>query len=265
MNFIGAFELPAGFVTPMEIEEQRRQAEEQEEKARLKKKREKERYTVKNELAKQKAKEFTARKRAGLLTSEELEAEAQRSAKRAEYNKTYREKQAANLPPKPPSPQEVLRGIIACKKEGLPLTPEESEIYAAYREKENEKFRIYRAKIKANTPPKPPKLKTPTKKERMKDIGERLRAGLAVTAGESEAYALYRRERNAAHAEWRDSQATGDPEGLVIADIQKRMRDNLPITPEQTAFYEDWRIARNKERREYYYRKKAEMAEAVGQ
>ena len=43
------------------------------------------------------------------------------------------------------------------------------------------------------------------------------------------------------------------------------MRDNLPITPEQSAFFEDWRTARNKERREYYHTKKAEMAVAVGQ
>jgi len=97
----------------------------------------------------------------------------------------------------------------------------------------------------------------------MKDIGERLRAEAEITTEEAQAYALYREERNTAHAKWRDSQATSNPEGLVIADIQKRIRDNLSITPEQSDFYEDWRIARNQERRDYYHRKKSGMAVAV--
>ena len=147
----------------------------------------------------------------------------------------------------------------------MPLTAEETERHEAYKARKNAQFKKWRVAKKASEPPTPPKPKKLTKKERMKDIGERLRAGAEITAEETEAYALYREERNKTHAKWRDSQATGNPEGFVIADIQKHMRDNLPITPEQSAFYEDWRMARNKERREYYHRKKDKKAVAVGQ
>jgi len=61
-NFIGAFELPADFITTMEIEEQRQAEEAQAEKVRLAKEREKERYTAKNEENRQKSKEFYARR-----------------------------------------------------------------------------------------------------------------------------------------------------------------------------------------------------------
>jgi len=57
----------------------------------------------------------------------------------------------------------------------------------------------------------------------------------------------------------------GNPKELVLADIRKRMRDNLPITPKQSAFYEDCRKARNKERREYYHKTKDTMAVAARQ
>ena len=71
LNFIGAFEVPAHIVTPAEVEEQRRQQEEQAAKEARSKELEKARY----EKRKAEKREFTARKKAGLLTPEELEAE----------------------------------------------------------------------------------------------------------------------------------------------------------------------------------------------
>ncbi|NCE65611.1 DUF4368 domain-containing protein [Pseudoflavonifractor sp. 524-17] len=71
-NFIGAFEVPADIVTPMEQEAERRQQEEQTEKEEYSKVLAQARY----EKRKQERREFTARKRAGLLTTEE-QVEAQ--------------------------------------------------------------------------------------------------------------------------------------------------------------------------------------------
>jgi len=82
---------------------------------------------------------------------------------------------------------------------------------------------------------------------------------------EQELHEAYREERRACHKKWCDSQAEGNPESLAIADIKKRMRDNLPLTPEQTAFHADWKAQKNEQRCEYYQTKKAEMAVAVGQ
>lgn len=77
LNFIGAFEVPAHIVTPAEIEEQRRQREEQS----AKEAKSKELAKVRYEKRKAQKREFTARKKAGLLTPEELEAgETERTA-----------------------------------------------------------------------------------------------------------------------------------------------------------------------------------------
>ena len=62
--FIGAFEVPAHIVTPAEVEEQRRQQEEQAAKEARSKELKKARY----EKRKAEKREFTARKKAGLLT-----------------------------------------------------------------------------------------------------------------------------------------------------------------------------------------------------
>ena len=85
LNFIGHFELPAGFITPMELEEQARQAEEKAAKERQLLELNQERY----ERRKQEKREITARKNAGLLTPEELEAYKRHREKRNEYAKTY--------------------------------------------------------------------------------------------------------------------------------------------------------------------------------
>jgi hypothetical protein len=264
LNFIGTFAVPAEIVTPMEVEERRRYEEEQAERERRSKELEQARY----ERRLQEKREFTARKKAGLLTPEEIEEDERRREHNRAWQKEWREKRQADMPPKPPKPsskQAVIKEIVARKKEGLPLTPEEIEIYTAHREKENEKFRKRRAKIKANTPPKPPKAKKPTKKEIINDIITRKNAGLLLTPDETEHYDLYRQEKRDKHRIWRDAQAVGNPESLVIADIQKRMRDSLPLTPEQAAFHADWKAQKNEQRREYYHTKKAELAATVNQ
>jgi len=223
LNFIGAFQLPADFITPMEIEEQRQAEEEQAKKARLAKEREKERYTEKNEKAKQKAKEFAERKRAGLATAEELEAEAQRQAKRAEYNKEYQAKRAANQPPKPEklTTTEVLRKY----KEGYDLTSEEQILYDDYREMRRGVSKRQYQKRKAaaalvEKPPKPPKMT-------ITSIMNRRREGLPLNAEETAMYAEYREKK--------------------------------------TEYQREWRIENDGYYREYKQKRKAEMANAVGQ
>jgi DNA invertase Pin-like site-specific DNA recombinase len=87
-NFIGSYATPADFVTSFEKAEKRRQKEEQ----AAKKKRSKELYQVRYEKRKQDKREFTARKKAGLLTPEELQAEEKRLEKNRLIHNAWREK-----------------------------------------------------------------------------------------------------------------------------------------------------------------------------
>ena len=91
LNFIGNFEVPADIVTPMEIEAQKREAEELAAKKARSEELKKERY----EKRKREKREFTARKKAGILTLEEQAKEEIRLAKNREYNKAWREKKKA--------------------------------------------------------------------------------------------------------------------------------------------------------------------------
>ena len=259
LNFIGTFRLPDDFITPLEIEEQQRLRHEAEEKARLAKERSMERYKAKNEIVKQKNREFTVRKKAGLLTPEEIAAEEIRLEKRREYQKKWREEKMSGLPPKPPKPKILsVAEIGKRRKEGLPITDEELERYTAWRKNKNATHNAWyhrrRAEIIANAPPKERK---PTKKERMKDISSRLKSGLSITPQEQEAYAAYRAERNEKHRIWRDSKARSESGELVIYDIQKRMRDGVVLTKEEATFHEAWRAKKNEYRRELYQRQKA--------
>ena len=136
LNFIGAFEVPAHIVTPMEEEAERRRQEEQAAKAAQSRELEKARY----EKRKQEKRDFTARKKAGLLTPEEQAEEEKRLAKKREQNQAWREKQKASQPPKPPKPHS-LNELARMKREGLPLTPEEAQRLAEYRQRKNEQIR----------------------------------------------------------------------------------------------------------------------------
>lgn len=136
LNFIGAFEVPAHIVTPMEEEAERRRQEEQAAKEAQSRELEKARY----EKRKQEKRDFTARKKAGLLTPEEQAEEEKRSAKKREQNQAWREKQRASQPPKPPKPHSLTE-LARMKREGLPLTPEEAQRLAEYRQRKNEQIR----------------------------------------------------------------------------------------------------------------------------
>jgi len=87
LNFIGAFELPEGVVTPVEIEEERRTLEKKE----MSKKRQKEYERSKAEQRKQARAEFQERKKANLLTPEEMEEYRRWREKRNEYTRKYRQ------------------------------------------------------------------------------------------------------------------------------------------------------------------------------
>ena len=136
LNFIGAFEVPAHIVTPMEEEAERRRQEEQAAKEARRKELKKARY----EKRKQEKRDFTARKKAGLLTPEEQAEEEKRAAKKREQNQAWREKQKASQPPKPPKPHSLTE-LARMKREGLPLTPEEAQRLAEYRQRKNEQIR----------------------------------------------------------------------------------------------------------------------------
>ena len=136
LNFIGAFEVPAHIVTPMEEEAERRRQEEQAAKEARSRELKKARY----EKRKQEKRDFTARKKAGLLTPEEQAEEEKRSAKKREQNQAWREKQKASQPPKPPKPHSLTE-LARMKREGLPLTPEEAQHLAEYRQRKNEQIR----------------------------------------------------------------------------------------------------------------------------
>lgn len=136
LNFIGAFEVPAHIVTPMEEEAERRRQEEQAAKEARSRELKKARY----EKRKQEKRDFTARKKAGLLTPEEQEEEEKRLAKKREQNQAWREKQRASQPPKPPKPHSLTE-LARMKREGLPLTPEEAQRLAEYRQRKNEQIR----------------------------------------------------------------------------------------------------------------------------
>jgi DNA invertase Pin-like site-specific DNA recombinase len=240
MNFIGAFEVPAHIVTPMELEERRLIQE----KEAAKKQRAKEYAQSRGEIVNQKNREFAARKAAGLLTPEEAEADRIRLERNRIVHNEWREKRNAALPPKPPKPpsaKSVLQDIVSRKNADMPLAPEENEIYQAYRDKENEKARERRERIKASQPPKPPKEKKPTKKEVIACIIERKNAGLTLTREEQTAYELHRESRNAMHKKWRDAKAADKPQKLYITEIQKRIKEGLELSPEEAATYDSWR------------------------
>ena len=150
LNFIGAFEVPAHIVTPMEAEEQRRQQAEQ----AAKEARSQELAKAREEKRKAEKREFTARKKAGLLTPEEQAADEARLAHNRALQKEWREKRKAAEPPKPPKPKSI-KELIALQRAGAALAPEEAERFAAYRERKNRQHKEWYERQKAAQPPKP--------------------------------------------------------------------------------------------------------------
>ena len=131
-NFIGAFEVPADVVTPMEQEAERRQQEEQAEKEEHSKALAQARY----EKRKQERREFTARKRAGLLTPEEQAEEERRLERNRAYQKKQRDKKKATQPEKPR--KRSLEELAKLDRAGANLTPKETERLAAYKQRKAE-------------------------------------------------------------------------------------------------------------------------------
>ena len=157
LNFIGAFEVPAHIVTPMEAEEQRRQQEEQAaDEARLahnrvwqKEWREKRKAAEPPKPPKPKSlKELAALQKAGAdLTPEEAERLAAHREKKNRQHKAWYERQKAAQPPKP----RTLKELAAALDAGQPLTPEETERLEASR---NRKKNAYQElKTQAETDP----------------------------------------------------------------------------------------------------------------
>ncbi|WP_243152395.1 DUF4368 domain-containing protein [Pseudoflavonifractor sp. 524-17] len=143
-NFIGAFEVPADIVTPMEQEAERRQQEEQAEKEERSKALAQARY----EKYKQERREFTARKRAGLLTLEEQAEEGRRFERNRAYQKKQRNKKRAPQPEKPR--KRTLEELAKLDKIGADLTPEEAERLETHRNRKKEALQDLKARAETD-------------------------------------------------------------------------------------------------------------------
>lgn len=250
LNFIGAFEVPAHIVTPAEVEEQRRQQEEQAAKEARSKELEKARY----EKRKAEKREFTARKKAGLLTPEEQEAEEKRLAHNREWQKEWREKHKSTEPLRPPK-KKSLKELMALEKTGAELTPEESERLAAHRQKKAKQHKEWRDRKKASEPPKP---------RTLKELAKAQAEGKPLTPEEAERLeASKSRKKNAYHS--LIAQAETNPEAAaelakrrayqseaVKKSRQKMYEEAEAGNPEAKARYESYLATR----RESYHRKK---------
>ena len=106
-----------------------------------------------NETRKAEKREFTARKKAGLLTPEEQAADEARLAHNRAWQKEWRKKRKAAEPPKSPKPKS-LKELAALQKAGADLTPEEAERLAAYRERKNRQHKAWYERQKAAQPPR---------------------------------------------------------------------------------------------------------------
>ena len=250
LNFIGAFEVPAHIVTPMEAEEQRRQQEEQ----AAKEARSQELAKAREEKRKAEKREFTARKKAGLLTPEEQAADEARLAHNRAWQKEWREKRKATEPPKPPKPKS-LKELAALQKAGADLTPEEAERLAAHREKKNRQHKAWYERQKAAQPPKP---------RTLKELAAALDAGQPLTPEETERLEASRSRKKNAYQELK-AQAETDP--AAAAELARRRAYHSEATkksrqkmyeeaaagnPEAQARYENFLAAR----RENYHKKK---------
>lgn len=182
-NFIGAFEVPADIVTPMEQEEERRQQEEQAEKEE----RSQVLAQVRYERYKQERREFTARKRAGLLTPEEQAEEERRLERNRAYQQKQRDKKKASQPEKPR--KRSLKELA--KLDGADLTPEEAERLAAHRQKKAEQHKAWRDRQKSAQPPKP-------QQRTLKELARCAEAGLPLTLEEAERLEAHRNRKKAA-------------------------------------------------------------------
>ena len=237
--------------TPAEVEEQRRQQEEQAAKEARSKELKKARY----EKRKAKKREFTARKKAGLLTPEELEAEEKRLAHSREWQKEWREKRKAAEPPKPPKKKSI-KELMELEKTGAELTPEETEWLAEHRRKKAAQHKAWRERQKAGQP----------KARTLKELAAAQKEGKALTPEESERLEAHKSRKKIAR-EKLVQQAATDP--AAAAELAKKRAHQSQATkksrqkiyeeaatgnPEAVERYENYLVTR----RESYHRKKQE-------
>jgi hypothetical protein len=149
LNFIGTFEVPAEIITPFEVEEERRQAEE----LAAKTKELHERYLVRYEKRKAQKRDYTARKKAGLLTLEEIEADNLRLEKNRTRQKEWRDSKK-ELNDTPPPKKLSITEIAKRRNAGLPVLPDEVETYEIRKEKKRLDTREQRQKKKTDSLPK---------------------------------------------------------------------------------------------------------------
>ncbi len=257
-NFIGAFEVPADIVTPMEQEEERRQQEEREAKAE----RAQARARVRYEKRKAASREFTARKRAGLLTPEEQEAEERRLERNRAYQKQQREKKKADQPPKPR--KRSLKELAKLHREGANLTSEETERLAAYKQRKAEAVKRCRAKKRAEQP-------QTAQGRTLKELNECSKAGLPLTPEEAERLEAHRNRKKKA---LQDLKVRAETDPAAAAELarqrayqseatkksrQKMYEQAADGDPEAQARYEHYLATR----REAYHEKKQAAQEMV--
>ena len=255
-NFIGTFEVPADIVTPMEQEAERRRQEELIEKEERSKALAQARY----EKRKQERREFTSRKRAGLLTPEEQAAEERRLERNRAYQKEQRDKKKASQPEKPR--KRTLEELAKLDRAGVDLTPEEAERLTAYKQRKAEAVKRCREKKLAAQPPKP-------QQRTLKELAECSEAGLPLTPEEAERLEAHRNRKKMA---LRDLKARAETDPAAAAELarqrahqseevkksrKKMYADAAAGDPEAQARYERLLAAR----RENYRRKK--QAEAT--
>ena len=209
---------------------------------------------AREEKRKAEKREFTARKKAGLLTPEEQAADEARLAHNRAWQKEWREKRKAAEPPKPPKPKS-LKELAALQKAGADLTPEEAERLAAYREKKNRQHKAWYERQKAAQPPKP---------RTLKELAAAQDAGQPLTPEETERLEASRSRKKNAYQELK-TQAETDP--AAAAELARRRAYHSEATkksrqkmyeeaaagnPEAQARYENFLAAR----RENYHKKK---------
>ena len=236
---------------------QRRQQEEQTEKEERSQALAQARY----EKYKQERREFTARKRAGLLTPEEQAEEERRLERNRAYQKKQRDKKKASQPEKPR--KRALEELARLDKAGADLAQEEAERLAAYKQRKAEAVKRCREKQKAAQSPKP-------QQRTLKELAECAEMGLPLTPEEAERLEAHRNRKKAALQDLKDRAET-DPAAAeelaqqraqqseaVKKSRQKMYADAAAGDPEAQARYERFLATR----RENYHRKKQAEAEA---
>lgn len=204
---------------------------------------------------KQERREFTARKRAGLLTPEEQEAEERRLERNRAYQQKQRDKKKANQPEKPH--KRTLEELAKLDRAGADLTPEEAERLAAYKQRKAEAVKRCREKQKAAQPPKP-------QQRTLKELAECSEAGLPLTPEEAERLETHRNRKKAA---LQDLKARAETDPIAAAELaRQRVYQSEAVKKSRLKMYEDAAtgdpkaLARYERflatRRENYHRKK---------